>query len=75
MKLTYIKGAHFNMFKRSLVYTLSETALTIGAWGFAQDNQALAQDNVEIDEISIGFVPSRVRHVRRNRGDFIFTVA
>lgn len=31
MKLTYIKGAHFNMFKRSLVYTLSETALTIGA--------------------------------------------
>ena len=47
------------MFKRSLVYTLSATTLTIGALGLAQDNQALAQDTVEIDEISIGFVPSR----------------
>ena len=47
------------MFKRSLVYTLSATALTIGALGLAQDNLALAQDTVEIDEISIGFVPSR----------------
>lgn len=47
------------MLKRSGLYLLTAGAITAGVIGLSQDNAAQAQDTVEIDEISIGFVPSR----------------